>query len=218
MAISSAQIKELREKTGAGILDCKKALDQTDGDVEAAVDHLRKKGLASAAKKTSRAATEGLVISYIHGEGRIGVLLEVNCETDFVARTEKFGAFCRDIALQIAAAAPRYLSRDEVDTTELDREREVLTEQALASGKPAKVVEKIVEGRMGKYYSEHCLLEQAFIKDNDKTIQQYTTEMIANLGENITIRRFTRYVLGEGLAKKEDNFAEEVARQASGQA
>lgn len=218
MSVSAAQIKDLRGKTGAGILDCKKALIQTDGDVEAAIDYLRKKGLASAAKKTSRAATEGAVTSYIHGEGRIGVLLEVNCETDFVARTEQFTTFCKDIALQIVASAPSYLSRDEVDDSALARERKVLTEQAIESGKPAKVVERMVEGRIGKYYSENCLLEQPFIKDPSKTVQEHLTELIAGIGENVSIRRFSRYVLGEGLEKKEDNFAEEVARQVSGQA
>ena len=215
MAVSAAQIKELRVATGAGILDCKKALQQTDGSIEAAVDFLRKKGLASAAKKTGRAATEGLVTSYIHGEGRIGVLLEVNCETDFVARTDGFKSFTRDIAMHIAASAPGWVRREEVPAEMVAREKAVLVDQARATGKPEMVIEKIVVGRLNKFYAENCLLEQKFIKDPDHTIQDILTAQIAKLGENMSIRRFSRFVLGEGLEKKEDDFAAEVARQVS---
>ncbi len=213
MAVTAAQVKELREKTGAGMLDCKKALEEAQGDMEQAMKILREKGLSAAAKKAGRLATEGLVESYIHGEGRIGVLVEVNCETDFVAKTDNFKQFVRDIAMQIAAAAPKYVSKDEVPEEELNKEREILRAQALNEGKPEKIVDKMVEGRMAKYYEEVCLLEQSFIKDPDLTIGQLLNSMIAQIGENITIRRFARFELGEGLEKKEDNFVEEVMAQ-----
>jgi len=207
-------VKELREKTGAGMLDCKKALEEANGDMAKAADILREKGLAAAAKKAGRIATEGLVESYIHAGGRIGVLVEVNCETDFVAKNEHFKEFVKDIAMQIAAANPKYVRREDVPAEELEKEREILKAQALNEGKPAHIVEKMVEGRLGKYYEEVCLMEQAFIKDPDKTISQLLNEKIAQIGENISIRRFVRYELGEGLEKKQDNFVEEVMSQA----
>ena len=212
MAITAAQIKELREITSAGMMDCKKALEATDGDMDKAVDFLREKGLASAAKKASRIASEGIVESYIHG-GRIGVLVEVNSETDFVAKNDEFKSFVKDVAMQIAAIAPKYISRDEVDEDELNHEREVLTEQAKSENKPEHIIEKMVEGRLEKFYEQVCLLDQPFIKDSDKTIQELLNDLIAKLGENIKIRRFVRYEVGEGLEKKDEDFAEEVAKQ-----
>lgn len=212
MAISSALIKELREVSGAGMLDCKKALDETNGDIEKAIDLLREKGLSQAAKKSGRVASEGVVEAYIHG-GRIGVIVEVNTETDFVAKNEDFRAFVKDVAMQIAAANPKYVSREEVQQDDIEREREVLTQQALNEGKPANIVEKMVEGRIDKFYKEICLLEQPFIKDPDTTVEKLLAEKIAKIGENIKIRRFTRYEVGEGIEKKEENFAEEVAKQ-----
>jgi elongation factor Ts len=213
MAVSPAAVKELREKTGAGMLDCKKALDETNGDIGKAADLLREKGLAAAAKKAGRIATEGLVESYIHGAGRIGVLVEVNCETDFVAKTDQFREFVRDVAMQIAANNPLYVRREEVGQDALDKEREILKAQAINEGKPEKIAEKIVEGRISKYYEENCLLEQPYIKDPDKTIQTLLNEKISKIGENISIRRFVRFELGEGLEKKQENFAEEVMSQ-----
>ncbi|MEB3101132.1 translation elongation factor Ts [Ferviditalea candida] len=213
MAVTAAMVKELREKTGAGMLDCKKALEETGGDMEKAIEVLRKKGLAAAANKAGRIATEGLVESYIHGGGRIGVLVEVNCETDFVAKTDSFREFVKDIAMQIAASSPRYVSREDVNPADLEKERAFLKEQALNEGKPANIVEKMVEGRLSKYYEEFCLLEQQFIKDPDKTISQLLNEKISQIGENISIRRFVRFELGEGLEKKQDNFVEEVMAQ-----
>jgi len=213
MAVTAAQVKELREKTGAGMLDCKKALEEAGGDMTRAAEILREKGLSAAASKAGRAATEGLVESYIHGEGRIGVLVEVNCETDFVAKTDNFRRFVRDIAMQIAAAAPKYVNKEDVPEEELNKEREILRAQALNEGKPEKIVDKMVEGRISKYYGEVCLMEQQFIKDPDQTIAQLLNSMIAQIGENITIRRFVRFELGEGLEKKQDNFVEEVMAQ-----
>lgn len=208
--ITAALVKELRERTGAGMMDCKKALSATDGDLEKAIDFLREKGLAAAAKKAGRVAAEGLVEAYIHGGGRIGVLLEVNCETDFVAKTDAFKELVKDIAMHIAATNPSYLKREEVPTAELEHEQAVLAEQARNEGKPEKIIEKMVAGRIEKYYKEVCLMEQPFVKDPDKTISDLITESIAKIGENISIRRFTRYQLGEGIEKKEENFAEEV--------
>ncbi|MGF7186003.1 elongation factor Ts [Desulfitispora alkaliphila] len=210
MAITAGMVKELREKTGAGMMDCKKALVETDGNMDKAVDYLREKGLSAAAKKADRVAAEGLVEAYIHGDGRIGVLLEINCETDFVAKTDNFKDLARDIAMQIAAAKPSYVSREEVSEDEINKEKEILRKQALNEGKPEKIVDKMVEGRIDKYFKEICLLEQPFIKDSDKTVQQIVTEKIATIGENISIRRFARYELGEGIEKKQENFAEEV--------
>ena len=208
--ITAALVKELRERTGAGMMDCKKALSATDGDLEKAIDFLREKGLAAAAKKAGRVAAEGLVEAYIHGGGRIGVLVEVNCETDFVAKTDAFKELVKDIAMHIAATNPSYLKREEVPTAELEHEQAVLAEQARNEGKPEKIIEKMVAGRIEEYYKEVCLMEQPFVKDPDKTISDLITESIAKIGENISIRRFTRYQLGEGIEKKEENFAEEV--------
>lgn len=208
--ITAALVKELRERTGAGMMDCKKALSATDGDLEKAIDFLREKGLAAAAKKAGRVAAEGLVEAYIHGGGRIGVLVEVNCETDFVAKTDAFKELVKDIAMHIAATNPSYLKREEVPTAELEHEQAVLAEQARNEGKPEKIIEKMVAGRIEKYYKEVCLMEQPFVKDPEKTISDLITESIAKIGENISIRRFTRYQLGEGIEKKEENFAEEV--------
>lgn len=214
MAITASMVKDLRTKTGAGMMDCKKALAATDGDMDKAVDFLREKGLAAAAKKADRIAAEGLVYSYIHGNGRIGVLVEVNCETDFVAQTDGFKDLCKDIAMQIAAANPSYLKRDEVPTEVLEHEKEVLRQQALNEGKPEKIVEKMIVGRIEKYYKENCLLDQEFIKDPDKTVSQVITEAVAKIGEKIDVRRFVRYELGEGLAKRNDDFVAEVMAQA----
>lgn len=214
MAVTAASVKELREKTGAGMLDCKNALVEAGGDIEKAIKILREKGLSAAAKKADRIATEGVIESYIHAGGRIGVLVEINCETDFVGKTEEFKTFAKDIAMQIAAANPLYVRREDVPEEHLEQEREVLRAQALNEGKPEHIVEKIVEGRMGKFFEEHCLLEQQFIKDQDKTISELLNEKIAKIGENISIRRFVRYELGEGLEKRQDNFVEEVMAQA----
>jgi elongation factor Ts len=213
MAVSAQAVKELREKTGAGMLDCKKALEEANGDLTKASEILREKGLAAAAKKGDRIATEGVVESYIHAGGRIGVLVEVNCETDFVGKTDSFREFVRDIAMQIAATNPLYVAREEVPQEALDKEREILRNQALNEGKPAHIVDKMVEGRLAKYYEDYCLLEQAYIKDQDKTINALLNEKVATIGEKISIRRFVRYELGEGLEKKHDNFVEEVMSQ-----
>jgi elongation factor Ts len=211
---TAQDIKTLRERTGAGILDCKKALSETSDDLEKAIDWLRSKGIAKAAKKAGRAATEGTVSSYIHAGGKIGVLLEVNCETDFAAGTENFQSFVRDLCLHIAAAAPEFVSRDEVDAGAFEREKAIQLARVIEEGKPQHIAEKIVEGRMSKWYEEVCLLDQKFVKDDEKTIAQLVQEAIATIGENIKIRRFTRYVLGEGLEKKQDDFAAEVAAAA----
>jgi len=213
VSISAAQVKELRERTGAGMMDCKKALVETNGDLEKAIDFLREKGLAAAAKKAGRIAAEGLVESYIHAGGKLGVLVEVNCETDFVAKNEGFRNFVKDIAMHIAAAKPLYITRDEVPQEVIEHEKEILKAQALNEGKPAAIVEKMVEGRIVKYYKENVLLEQEYVKDGDKTIEQVLNEQIATIGENMSIRRFVRWEMGEGLEKKVDNFVEEVMNQ-----
>lgn len=212
MKISASLVKELRETTGSGMLDCKKALVETEGNIEKAIDLLREKGLSKAAKKSGRIASEGLVDSYIHG-GRIGVLLEVNSETDFVAKTDEFKSFVKDIAMQIAATNPQYISREEVPEEVVEREKSVLKHQALNEGKPEHIVEKMVEGRINKFYEEICLLDQNYIKDSDKKVKDLLNEKIAQIGENLKIRRFSRFEVGEGLEKKEENFAEEVAKQ-----
>jgi len=214
--INANMVKELRERTGAGMMDCKKALTETNGDMEKAVEFLREKGLAAAAKKAGRVAAEGLVDAYIHGDGRIGVLVEVNIETDFAAKNEEFKKFVKDVAMQIAASKPEYVGREEVPAEVVDKEKEILKAQALNEGKPEKVVEKMVEGRIDKFFKEICLLDQPFIKDPDKTVQQLLTEKIATIGENIKIRRFVRYERGEGLEKKEESFADEVMKQING--
>jgi elongation factor Ts len=212
MKITAAMVKELRERTQAGMLDCKKALKETDGDMDKAVDFLRKKGLSKAAKKAGRVATEGAIHSYIHG-GRVGVLLEVNCETDFVAALDDFKNFCHDIALQIAAMNPQAVDREGVDPARVEAERAILREKALNDGKPEKIVDRIVEGQINKYFSETVLLEQKFVKDDKKTVEDIQRELVAKIGENVKIRRFVRYELGEGLEKKQENFAAEVAAQ-----
>ena len=212
MKISASLVKELREKTGAGMLDCKNALVETNGDIEKAVDFLREKGLASAAKKSSRIASEGLVDSYIHG-GRIGVIVEVNSETDFVAKTEEFKEFVKDMAMQVAASNPKYVSREDVPAEEVEREREVLIAQALNEGKPEALVNKMVDGIIEKFFEEICLLDQNFIKDPSIKIKDLLAAKISKIGENLKIRRFVRFEVGEGLEKREENFAEEVAKQ-----
>ena len=202
MEISAAVVKELRDKTGAGMMDCKKALGEAGGDIDKAVDYLRQKGLAAAAKKAGRLAADGAVGAYVHPGGKIGVLVEINCETDFVARTPEFQILLKDIAMQVAAANPRYVRRDEVSADELEKEKQIYRQQALESGKPEKIVDKIVEGKIERFYSEVCLLEQSFIKDPDKKVLDIVNEAIAKFGENIQIRRFARYQLGEGAMKE----------------
>jgi elongation factor Ts len=201
MEVSANAVKELRERTGAGMMDCKKALAETAGDQQKAVDYLRQKGLAAAAKKADRVAADGAVAAYVHPGGKIGALVEINCETDFVGRTAEFQTLLKDVAMQVAAANPRYVRREEIPAEELEREKRIYRQQALDSGKPEKIVDKIVEGKMERYYSEVCLLEQAFIKDQDKKVVDVVNEAIARLGEKIQIRRFERYHLGEGVAK-----------------
>ena len=208
--ITAGMVKDLRERTGAGMMDCKKALAATDGDMDKAVDFLREKGLAAAAKKAGRIAAEGVVESYIHGGGRIGVMLELNCETDFVAKTDDFKELAKDVAMQIAAANPLYVRREEVPADLVEHEKEVLKAQALNEGKPANIVEKMITGRVEKFYKEICLMEQTYIKNPDVTITQLINEKISKIGENISIRRFCRFQLGEGLEKKSNDFAAEV--------
>jgi elongation factor Ts len=195
--ISAAMVKELRDKSGAGMMDCKSALVEAEGDVEKASEILRKKGIAKATKKADRAANEGRIEAYIHPGAKLGVLLEVNCETDFVANTDDYALFCRDVAMQVAASSPKFVRREEVDQETIDHEIEIYKEQAKNQGKPDKILEKIATGKLEKYYSEIVLLEQPFVKDPDKTIQALLTETIAKLGENISIRRFSRFKIGE---------------------
>ena len=209
--VTATDIKALRERTGAGMLDSKKALNENDGNLEEAIDWLRQKGISKAAKKSSRAASEGRVEAYIHAGGKIGVLLELNCETDFVALTDDFQALGRDIAMHIAASSPEYVAKEDVPADAIERERKVQMARVMEEGKPEHIAEKIVEGRMGKYYEEVCLLEQHFIKSDDKTVGQVLTDAVATIGENIKVRRFSRFVMGEGLEKREDDFADEVA-------
>lgn len=211
--ISASNVKELRERTGVGMMDCKRALQETSGDIDKAIDFLREKGLAAATKKAGRIAAEGIVESYIHGGGRIGVLIEINCETDFVAKTPAFRSFVKDMAMQVAASNPSYISREEVPQEIIEKEKEILSAQAKNEGKPDKIIEKMVEGRITKFFAEVCLLEQAFIKDPDKTVKEIVTEKILSIGENINIRRFVRYEMGEGLQKRENNFVDEVMNQ-----
>lgn len=212
MAITAAMVKELREATSAGMLECKKALEEANGNMEEAVKILRERGLAKAAKKAGRIAAEGIVASYIHG-GRVGVIVEINSETDFVSKNEEFQQFAKDIAMQVAASNPLYVRPEEVPAEVIESEKEILRNQALNEGKPEKIVDKMVEGRVQKYYKEVCLLEQPFIKDPDVTVDQLLKNLIAKIGENISIRRFVRYEVGEGIEKKTENFAEEVAKQ-----
>lgn len=201
MEVNAAVVKELREKTGAGFMDCKKALSETGGNLEKAVDYLRQKGLAAAAKRAERVASEGAVGAYVHPGGKIGVLVEINCETDFVARTSEFQTLLKDIAMQIAAANPRYLRPEDISPEESEKEREIYRRQALETGKPEKVVDRIVDGKMERFYSEVCLLEQAFVKDPDRKVADVINDAIARLKENIQVRRFARYHLGEGAQK-----------------
>jgi elongation factor Ts len=209
--ITAKMVQALREKTGAGMMDCKKALAESSGDAVKAEEYLRKKGLSAAAKKATRAATEGAVASYIHMGGKIGVLVEVNCETDFVARTEGFQLLVKDIAMQIAATAPRYVRREEVPAEETAKELEIAKAQAREQKKPEALLEKIATGKLERYYSEICLLEQPFVKDDKKRVQEVLTDAVAKIGENIQVRRFVRFALGEGLEKKQGNLAAEVA-------
>ncbi len=199
MEIDAQAVKRLRERTGAGMMDCKAALKETEGDEEKAVEVLREKGMSAAAKKAGREASEGIIDSYIHMGGKVGVLVEVNCETDFVAKNDEFQSFVHDICLQITASRPAYINRDEVPEEIVEKEKEMIRKQSLAEGKPEKVIDKIVEGRMEKYYQENCLLDQPFVKDEDKSISELLTETIAKVGENIIIRRFACYELGEEL-------------------
>jgi elongation factor Ts len=201
MEVTASLVKELRERTGAGMMDCKKALAETAGDLSKAVDYLRQKGLAAAAKKADRVATDGAIGAYVHAGGKLGVLVEINCETDFVARTAEFQSLLKDVAMQVAATNPRWVRREEVSADEFEREKVIYRQQALESGKPEKVIEMIVQGKMEKFYSEVCLLEQSFVKDPDKKVIDVVNDAIARLGENIQVRRFARYHLGEGVAK-----------------
>ncbi len=210
MDITAQMVKELRERSGAGMMDCKAALTEANGDIEASVDLLRKKGLAAADKKAGRIAAEGAVGSYIHAGGKLGVLVEVNCETDFVARTDQFQELVKDIAMHIAAAEPRFVRREEVTSDVLDRERAIYREQTIAAGKPEKMIDKIVEGKIEKFYSEAVLLEQAYVKNPDQTVGELVVEKVAKIGENIQIRRFVRFRLGEGIEKRKEDFAAEV--------
>lgn len=213
MSITAKAVKELRDRTGLGMMDCKKALAENNGNMEEAITWLRKKGMAKTTKLAGRIASDGTVVSYVHAGGKIGVLLEVNCETDFTARNDEFQNLAKDVAMHIAASAPRYLSRDEVTDAILEKEREIAREQALASGKPEAVVDRIVTGKMEKFYEDYCLMEQKFVKDTGKSITDLINDKVAKIGEKITLRRFVRYELGEGLEKRQDNFAEEVAKQ-----
>ena len=216
MNFTANDVKTLRERTGAGMMDCKNALVETNGDMDKAVDYLREKGIAKAAKKAGRIAAEGIVDSYIHMGGKVGVLLEVNCETDFVARGDQFKSLVHDIALQIAAANPLYLTKEDVPADVLEKEKEILKAQAIEEGKPEKIVEKMVEGRIKTYYDENCLRCQKFVKDPSKTIEQLVIEATAAIGEKISVRRFARFEMGEGLQKKSENLADEVAKQVEG--
>lgn len=211
--VTAAQVKELREMTGSGIMDCKRALIESEGDMDKAVAWLREKGIASAAKKSGRIAAEGIVDSYIHAGGRIGVLVEVNIETDFAAKNEMFRSFVHDIGMQIAAANPKWVKREDVPESEIAKEKEIIRNKALNDGKPEKILDKIIEGSLVKFFKDNCLMEQEFVKDDSKTIEVLLKEMISTIGENISIRRFARYEMGEGLAKREDNFAQEVMNQ-----
>ena len=215
MSFTANDVMTLRQRTGAGMMDCKKALQETNGDMEKAVDYLREKGIAKAAKKAGRIAAEGIVDSYIHMGGKVGVLLEVNCETDFVARGDQFKELVHDIALQIAAANPSYVTVEEVPADVIEKEKEILRAQAIEEGKPEKIIEKMVEGRIKTFYDENCLVCQKFVKDPSKTIEQLVVEATATIGEKIAIRRFARFEMGEGLQKKSENLADAVAEQVS---
>lgn len=222
MAVTASQVKELRERTGAGMMDCKKALNETNGDMEEAVKLLKEKGQATLDKKANRIAAEGVVSSYVHNN-KIGVIVEINTETDFSAKTDKVQEFARNIAMHIAASAPKYLSEEDADPEDVAEQRDILIKQAINEANPdmpedkkQMIAEKKVEGRLKKYFSQVCLLDQAYIKDPDITVEQYLRDTANSVGENIKIRRFARFVVGEGLEKKEENFAEEVAKQING--
>jgi elongation factor Ts len=212
--ITAQMIKDLRERTGAGMADCKKALTETAADMDKAAEYLRKKGIAAADKKKTRIASEGTVLSYIHHGSRIGVLVEVNCETDFVARNPDFQTFVKEVAMQVAAMNPSYVSPDEIPPTVLDKEKSIRLEQAKQSGKPDAVIPKIVDGQIAKWVKEICLLDQAWVKDDKKDIRSLLTDLVAKTGENVRVRRFVRYEVGEGLEKRPDDFAAEVKKQA----
>jgi elongation factor Ts len=211
--ITPQMIKDLRERTGAGMSDCKKALTECAADMDKAIEYLRKKGIASAAKKATRVASEGVVMSYLHGS-RIGVIVEVNCETDFVARSADFQTFAREVAMQVAAMNPQYLNAEEIPAAVLEKERAIRLEQAKTSGKPEAVWPKIIEGQIAKWYKDVCLLDQIWVKDDKKDIRTLQTELVAKTGENVRVRRFVRFEVGEGLEKRADDFVEEVKRQA----
>ena len=213
MAVTMDMIKELRERTGAGVMDCKKMLAETDGDVDKAVVELQKKGLAKAAKKAGRIAAEGVVRAYIHTGAPIGVLVEVNCETDFVARNEEFLGFADDVAMQVAAMNPKYVKVDDIPAEDTEAQREIFTAQAAESGKPEHIMEKMVEGRLKKWAKEVCLYDQVFIKDSEKTVDQLRTALVAKTGENLSVRRFVRFEVGEGLEKRKSDLAAEVAAE-----
>ena len=209
---TAQDVNKLRQATGVGMMDCKKALTETNGDFDKAVVYLREKGMAAAAKKADRIAAEGAVTSYIHMGGKIGVLVEVNCETDFVARSDNFQALCKDIAMQIAASNPKYIRREEVPAEVVASEREIALQQAINEGKKPEFADKIVNGRIEKFYKEVCLMEQEFVKDPSKDVTQVLNEAVLQIGEKITVRRFVRYEMGEGLEKRQDSLAEEVAK------
>ena len=211
MSISASAVKELREKTGAGIMDCKRALSTNNGDVEKAITFLREKGLAAAQKKAGRVAADGLVLSYIHGGGKVGVLVEVNCETDFVAKTDGFADLVRDIALHVAALSPQYVRREDVPADIVEKEKAIYAAQARESGKPEQVIQKMIDGKLEKFFKEVCLLEQPFVKNPDQSVEKLIVESVARLGENITVRRFARFKVGEGIEKETTDFASEVA-------
>ncbi|OGQ06365.1 MAG: elongation factor Ts [Deltaproteobacteria bacterium RBG_19FT_COMBO_58_16] len=211
MSISASAVKELREKTGAGIMDCKRALSTNNGDVEKAITFLREKGLAAAQKKAGRVAADGLVLSYIHGGGKVGVLVEVNCETDFVAKTDGFADLVRDIALHVAALSPQYVRREDVPADIIEKEKAIYAAQARESGKPEQVIQKMIDGKLEKFFKEVCLLEQPFVKNPDQSVEKLIVESVARLGENITVRRFARFKVGEGIEKETTDFASEVA-------
>ena len=216
MSVSTQDIVKLRERTGAGIMDCKNALIKSDNDIDKACDILRELGVAKAAKKANRIAAEGVVHSYIHMGGKIGVLIEVNCETDFVARSDAFMDLVKDLAMQVAASAPEYVKREDVELSRIEKEKEILKNEALNEGKPEKIIDRIVEGGINKLYGELCLLEQNFIKDPSKKVLDVVNEAVAKIGEKINVRRFVRYEMGEGLEKRQDDFASEVMNQVKG--
>ncbi|MCI5714234.1 MAG: translation elongation factor Ts [Firmicutes bacterium] len=213
---TTEDIVKLRKRTNCGMMDCKNALEACNGDLDKATEWLREKGMAKAAKKADRIAAEGLVTSYIHMGGKIGVLLEVNCETDFASKSEQFAQLCKDIAMHIAAANPLYVKPEEVPAADLEHEKEILKAQALNEGKPEKIVERMIEGRIKKFYEDTCLLNQPFVKNPEQTVTDLINETVLKIGEKISVRRFVRYEMGEGLEKRTENFAEEVMNQANG--